>query len=286
MVNYGSKVTVFDNLSSGEVANLKEINDRIIFIKDDVQNFDALKRIIKDQEYIFHLAANASVPASVRDPTNDFMTNALGTFNVLRAMLETNSDAKMVFTSTAGVYGNPAVIPTPESCPPNPLSPYGVSKLTGETYARLFFETYSLRTVSLRYFNVYGPGQPRYVLYDFLKKLRSDPNRLEILGTGNQVRDFIYVSDAIDATMLVLQKGDLGKVYNVGTGKGTKILDFAKKLIKKLKLKTEIVFTGTSWKGDADTFIAIIDRIQGLGFRQKIGIDEGLDNVIEWFSAT
>lgn len=276
LANDCSSVTVFDNLSAGTLDNLNEHT----FIKGDLRDEAAVMKAVAGMDIIFHFGANASVPVSVDNPRYDFETNALGTFNMLNAALK-HDVKKVVYASTAAVYGEPEHIPVPESHPLLPVSPYGASKLAGERTGFAFKKTYGLDFASVRIFNTYGPRQPRYVMYDFIHKLRKNPLLLEVLGTGEQVRDYCYVSDMVDAFMLVAEKGD--GVYNAAGGNPVSIKELAELMVSIISPDARIKYGGKTWKGDINTLYADITRLKKLGFIPKVGFEEGVKNMIRWF---
>lgn len=288
LVENEAKVIVLDNFQSGSHDNLKDISNRIELIKGDVRDYQTIKRLAANCNLIVHYAANASVPASVENPTYDFETNALGTLNILEAVRQSKNDVIIAYASSAALYGEVTETLLKEDLCAKPISPYGISKMCGENYCKLYHKTYGVKTVSLRYFNVYGPRQPRYVMFDFLRKLSNNPNKLEILGSGNQVRDFIYVADAVRATLTAAGiPSAYGGVFNVCTSVGTSVLDIAKNILDLLGLKkTEIMCTGKSWEGDVDTLIGDPSKLVNLGFKPKYSLREGLRELIKWYTTT
>jgi UDP-glucose 4-epimerase len=287
LVNLGATVTVVDNLSAGKRKNLYHILKHINFIKGDLRDVSVVRRAVKGKEYVFHLAANASVPNSIKNLDYDFETNVTGTYNILKTVHLLGNNTKVIYASSAAVYGEPQYTPIDESHPLNPVSPYGASKLCGENYCLTFSRVYDLKIVALRLFNVYGPRQPRYVIYDLLKKLSKNNDTLEVLGTGKEKRDFIYITDAVNAFLLAAEKDDaVGKAINIGTNTLISIKQLASLLLKQLgwEDRTSIEFTGFSWKGDVKTFQADITLAKKiLGFNPTISFGEGLKLEIEWF---
>lgn len=274
----GSKITVFDNLTAGTLDNLKKHDST--FIEGDLRDDAAILKAVEGVDFIFHFGANASVPFSVENPRYDFETNALGTFNLLNASLKSDVK-KIVYASSAAVYGEPEQIPIPESHALQPISPYGASKLAGERIGFAFKETYGLDFASVRIFNTYGPRQPRYVMYDFIHKLRRTPLLLEVLGTGEQVRDYCYVTDMVEAFVLVAEKGN--GVYNAAGGNPISIKELSELMVSIISPGAEIRYGGKTWKGDISTLYADITRLKKLGFTPKLGFKEGVTKMITWF---
>lgn len=217
-------VRVLDNLSSGNVANLSGLGKKLDFVEGDIRNAVACRNACRDIDVVFHLAALVSVPQSVADPIQSDAINSGGTLNLLIAARDQRVK-RFVFSSSAAVYGDTDVIPTDESVLPNPLSPYGVQKLTGESYTRLFANLYNIETICLRYFNVYGPGQSPHSAYAaavprFLTALLSG-RTLSVYGDGEQTRDFCAVGDVVAANLLAAttsRQEVIGRVVNIACG--------------------------------------------------------------------
>ena len=241
-------LTIYDNISSGLMKNVKDV-PKANFIKGDILDLKTLCSLPKS-DLIYHLAAQVVVGYSMENPLVDFETNAKGTLCVLEKARK--DDAKVVFASSAAVYGNPAVFPTPESYGFHPFSCYGLSKVVGEEYCQMYREQYGLDIVITRFANVYGL-RCHGVIHDFLDKLSNNPNKLEIIGTGEQCRDFVHVSDVVAALVKVGSEDYVnGEVYNLGLGKTTSIIELAKQILTILELqnKTVVTTTGVSWQGD------------------------------------
>lgn len=179
--------------------------------------------------------------------------------------------------------GETNVLPTPENCTLAPISNYGAEKAAGESYCSSYSHLYGMKTASLRYFNIYGPRSRKGMMFDFLKKLQKGPVELEILGAGEQKKDYLYVEDALDATLIAASKGELrGEAYNVGSGESYTVKEIAQKLFRILGVDPKVRCTGgLSWRGDVQRTHADISRLKVLGFQQKVGIDEGLGEVGE-----
>lgn len=287
LVELGADVSVVDNLRTGTRENLAAVSGGIYLVEADVRDREAIELLVNEvaPSVLFHLAANPSVPVSVQDPVYDYETNAGGAFNVLNAARLTGSCEQAVVLSSGAVYGEPRSVPIRESDSVQPISPYGASKLHAEITASMFHRVYRLDTVTARLFNVYGPRMGRFVVRDLLHKLKDNPVRLEVLGSGTQVREFTYVSDAVDGILLLAAQGEPGEPYNLSSGDPVTILDLAGRLLAALGLeeRTELVCTGESWVGDAQRWEVCCQRIQSLGFATSVGLDEGLRRTIKWF---
>jgi len=230
---------------------------------------------------IYHLAAQVVVPYSMENPIEDFETNARGTLNVLEKARK--DDARVVFTSSAAVYGNTTQLPTPESYGFNPASCYGLSKVVGEQYCNMYSKQYGLNITILRLANVYGP-RCHGVIEDFLDKISRNPEKLEIIGSGLQSRDFVHVSDVVDALILsATSEAAVGETFNIGFGKTTKIIDLAKMMLKILGLsdKTVITTTNVPWAGDINTIWFDISKVEKvLKWQPKISLKNNLKELI------
>jgi UDP-glucose 4-epimerase len=283
LLEQGAKVTAFDNLYSGKIEFIKDLieDDKFNFVQEDIRDTAALEKATKNSEVIFHLAAQTSVPFSMENPKEDSEINVIGTLNVLEAARK--AGARVVFASSAAVYGNPEKKPTPETYPTHPIAFYGLSKLLGENCCRFYQEIYGLEVVILRIFNVYGPNC-HGVIYDFLNKLQKTPDKLEVLGTGRQARDFIYISDMVDFLLkAATSPAAVGEVFNVGTGTTTSVSELAKMIIEILGLKdVEIYFTGgQAWEGDMNITLADNNKaVNELKWRPQVSLKDGLKKLI------
>ncbi len=270
-----SNLTIYDNLSSGKMENVKPLPNAH-FIKGDILD---LKKLLSQEksDLIFHLAAQVVVPYSMENPIEDFETNARGTLNVLEKARK--DDARIVFASSAAVYGNTTKLPTPESYGFSPDSCYGLSKVVGEQYCNMYSKQYGLDVTILRFANVYGP-RCHGVIEDFLDKISRNPAKLEIIGSGLQSRDFVHISDVVDALILSATSDvALGETFNIGFGKTTKIIDLAKMILKILGLsdKTVITTTNVPWHGDIKTIWFDISKVKKvLKWWPKISLEDSL----------
>ncbi len=272
-------VTLYDNLSSGKMENVKDV-PKAKFTRGDILDLKKLCNLEKS-DVIFHLAAQVVVPYSMENPTEDFETNARGTLNVLEKARK--DDSRLVFASSAAVYGNPTQLPTRESYGFHPFSCYGLSKVVGEEYCQIYASQYGLDITILRFANVYG-SRCHGVINDFLDKLERNPNKLEIIGTGQQARDFVNVADVVNAIILAASRENaIGQTYNIGFGKTTKIIDLANMIlgILNLKGKTVVTTTGVSWQGDIDTiWFDICKTKKELKWTPKITLEDHLRKLV------
>lgn len=218
LIEQGNDVVVIDNLSTG---NLKNLNPKANFFKEDVCDFEKISPIFNGVDYVFHLAAIPRVPLSIEDPVNTSKVNVLGTVNVFKAAVDSKVK-RVVFASSSSIYGAQEKLPLVENMSPNPLSPYGLQKLIGEQYAKMFVSLFKIQIVCLRYFNVYGPridfnSDYSLVLGKFLK-LKSQNKPLTIYGDGEQTRGFCFVEDVVDANIKASESSKIkgGEVINIG----------------------------------------------------------------------
>ena len=248
------------------------------FIQGDVLDFERLRASVVKPDGIFHLAAQTKVPDSTRDPSYDFQVNARGTFNLLSCAAE----ATFVYASTSTVYGT-APTPTTEEHTMRPVSFYGASKAAGELYCSAFNGIFGLPTISLRLYNVYGPGNAKGVMYDLIKKLQMDRSHLEILGNGLQKKDYVYIDDVIDAFLLAYSKGAPGEAYNIGGGTAITVNEIARLICQMMDLHPGISYTGgKSWEGDIESTQADISHFASFGWRPRIDIETGLQHLYNW----
>ncbi len=274
-------VIVIDNLYTGIRENVPPAAK---FVQADIRDYEAIAELISNADYVFHEAAQVSVVESVRDPVFTEEVNVIGTLNILRALLD--GHGKLIFASSAAVYGDNPNLPLRETERPRPLSPYGVTKATAEEYLRVYHELYGLPVVALRYFNVFGPRQSanQYagVISVFINRaLKNEP--LVIFGDGKQTRDFIYVKDVVKANLLVAESRRAnGGVFNVATGRQTSILELAMKILEITGANTSILFDKPR-PGDIRHSLADISEIKKLGFEPEWSLEEGLKKTVEWY---
>jgi len=228
------KVTIVDNLSTGKLSNIESFRDQVDFVEGDIRDYPLMRKVCRDIDVIFHEAAVASVTQSVEDPVTTDSINIGGTVTVLTAAKD-NRVKKVIFASSAAVYGDDPELPKNESMTPKPLSPYAFHKLAGEYYLRLFNELFGLKGVALRYFNVFGPRQDPSSPYSgvisiFLDRFKRKQN-YTIYGDGQQSRDFIFVEDVVRVNLAAATTDfDNVPIINVACNKSNNLLDLVSAL--------------------------------------------------------
>lgn len=287
LLSEGCEVTVLDNLSTGRLSNLNQIKEHITFYKADIRDRETLEKAARDCDVIFHQAAVVSVPRTVDNPVDSAMVNEMGTLFVLEAARK-NDVKRVVLASSSAVYGDDPVLPKHENMNPKPQSPYAVQKLSGEFYARLYLDLYSLKTVSLRYFNVYGPRQDPSSHYSgvisiFMNRACSKEAPV-IYGDGNQYRDFVFVKDVVRFNLLAANTDKAsGKTFNVGTGRFVRINRLWERISQlagfNIEPKYEPPRTGDIMKSVADIDYAG----KTLGFKPEYSFEKGLEETFEYY---
>ena len=289
LVGRGDAVRGFDNFETGKRENLSGLERKIEFREIDLLDSDRVAEMCQGADYVLHQAALASVPRSVSDPLKSHRSNIDGTLNLLIAARDAKVK-RVVYAASSAAYGDTPTLPKRESMPPNPISPYAVQKLTGEFYLSSFYSVYGLETVSLRYFNIFGPRQDptsQYsgVLARFISQmLTGEP--CTIYGDGEQSRDFTYVENAVNANLLACAAPPekvCGKVFNVATGIRYSLNETFRMLSK---------ITGYSQKpryeqaraGDVKHSLADISLAeQAFGYKPTVNFEDGLRRTVEWY---
>jgi UDP-glucose 4-epimerase len=272
-------VRVLDSLSSGR---RDRVPDGVTLVEGDLRNDDAVARATDGIDLVFHEAALVSVERSVEDPVESHAVNVDGTLALLERVRA--EDARVVLASSAAIYGHPEYTPVDEDHPAEPSSPYGLEKATADEYARLYHELYDIETVSLRYFNVYGPrqvgGDYSAVISIFLEQARAG-EPITIDGDGTQTRDFVHVSDVVRANLLAATTDAVGESFNVGTGSSVTIRELAETIREVVGSDSEIVH-GEPRPGDIEHSRASISKIRTeLGYEPTVNLEEGLSRLAE-----
>jgi len=287
----GARVRVIDDLSTGHLENIAEIGGDIDFIRANLNDADALRRALADVELVFHEAAIPSVPRSVEQPRATHEACVEATFALLLAARAAGV-RRVVYAASSSAYGDQPTLPKVEMMAPDPLSPYAVAKLVGEYYCQVFTRAYGLETVSLRYFNVFGPRQDPSSPYSgvisrFVSALLSDEPPV-IYGDGEQSRDFTYVSNAVAANLRAAETtSGIGQIINVANGERVtlnQLLETLKRLTGRMDAQAEYRAPRV---GDVRHSLADITRARELlGYEPQVGLEEGLKKTIEWWQGS
>lgn len=282
-----NEVVVYDDLSAGRESNLSGFDRKIDFVRGDVRDSDALGEAVRGVNVAFHCAARVSVTESVEDPLGTSKVNIGGTLRLLWESKKAGVE-RVVFPSSAAVYGSSPEIPKREDMQPDADSPYAASKIVGEQYCRLFTKVYDLPTVILRCFNVYGPRQDisspyASVIPRFVTAIAKGESP-QVFGDGKQTRDFIYVEDVVDAfTLAATATGAEGETFNVASGEGTSVLELLERVSGIVGGTTEPEFLAER-PGDVKHSLADVSRAGSkIGFAPRVGIEEGLRRTADYF---
>lgn len=281
----GAEVHVIDNLRSGFLTNI-EMFPGIVFYKGSITDRDLVFKVMNGTDYVHHLAAFISVPESIERPDECYDININGLINVLDASKEFGVK-KVIFSSSAAVYGANPESPKRITTIAEPKTPYGLTKLEGEEHLKSFYQLHNLGTVSLRYFNVFGPRQDPKSQYAaaipifIYRALKNEP--IIIYGDGSQTRDFIFVKDVVEANIVAATEPNVNGVFNIGSGVAISIKDIAKIIIKETGSKSEIVYEDERPGDIKHSLASISETEQALNFSPKYEIKTGLKKTIEYF---
>ena len=285
----GDEVRGIDNHLTGKPANLAGLEGVIDFREADLRDPAAMRAACEGVDYILHLGALPSVPLSVKDPEPSHRCNVDGTFHVLEGARAAGVK-RIIYAASSSAYGDQPVLPSKESMQPMPISPYAVQKLTGEYYMSSYYQVYGLETVSLRYFNVFGPRQAADspysgVLAKFILQML-EGTRPTIFGNGEQSRDFTYIDNGVSANLLACAAQApqvAGKVFNVACGSQHTLKEIYRLLGKLIGYELPPLYapsrTGDILKSEADISAAA----EAFGYRPLIGVKEGLERTVEWY---
>jgi UDP-glucose 4-epimerase len=287
LLRNGYLVTAIDDLSTGQSENLAPLmeNKDFDFIKGSLLDSKLLKEIFRGNHYVIHEAAIPSVQRSIENPVATNEANVTGTLNVLMAAKDMSIE-KVVMASSSSIYGDTPIMPKEEGMAPNPKSPYAVSKLTCEQYCRIFTEVYGLRTICLRYFNVFGPHQNPHsdyaaVIPKFMDAIAND-RPITIFGDGTQTRDFTYVQNVVKANILAMESNVVGN-FNIACGCRISLNDLANTMMSLMGKKVEIQYSAPR-AGDVKHSLADITRAKTLlGYEPEFDLRYGLTETIKWF---
>ncbi|MFN2530477.1 MAG: SDR family oxidoreductase [Pyrinomonadaceae bacterium] len=287
----GGRVRILDDLSTGHRENIDEISGDIDFVKGSVADEQVLTKVLEDVEIVFHEAAIPSVPRSVEHPRQSHVASVDGTFALLLAARD-RKVRRLIYAASSSAYGDQPKLPKSEDMLPDPLSPYAVAKLVGEYYCQVFSRVYSLETISLRYFNVFGPRQDPGSQYSgvvsrFISCLLSDETPL-IYGDGEQSRDFTYIDNVVNANLKAANSTNgVGRVINIANGQRVTLNQLLDEL-KQLTGKHEVTAKYQPPRvGDVRHSLAQIAQARELlGYEPQVGLREGLQKTIEWWETS
>ncbi len=275
-----TNVTILDNYSSTTREN---VPDSVTVVRDDILSKRA-RELVAQNDIVIHTAAQINVSRSMDDPLFDLNNNVFGTLNLLEAARSSNANNKFIYFSSAAVYGNPEYLPIDEAHPQDPLSPYGVSKLSGEKYCTMYHKAFGVPTVCIRPFNIYSPRQDPSnpysgVISKFMERVKTKQSPI-IFGDGAQTRDFVSVHDIVDMVLLAIgSKKAEGEVFNVGTGIATTITELAQVIIDIYGADVDIEFTD-DMPGDIKHSSSDISKARSIGFEPKVKLHDGLKDFV------
>lgn len=267
------KVIVIDDLSSGRADYVNP--DAELHIADLAK--DDIVDIIRGADEVWHIAANPDVRVGAENPEEIYRNNVLATYRLLEAMRKAGVN-RIIFTSTSTVYGEAKQIPTPEDYPTHPISIYGASKLACEALIESYCHTFDMQSWIYRFANVIGRRSTHGVIYDFIMKLKSNPNELVILGDGEQNKSYIYIDDCIDAMFAGLKAEDRVNVFNIGSEDQIKVRRIAEIVCEEMNLNPTFRFTGgrRGWKGDVPIMLLSIEKLKKMGWKPKYSSEEAV----------
>jgi UDP-glucose 4-epimerase len=287
----GWQVTGIDNLSTGQMRFLDAANqdDRFTLIRADLYDQpEVLEPAMAGVDTVFHLAANADVRFGPEHTRRDLEQNTIVTYNVLEAM-RLAGVPNIAFSSTGSVYGEPEVHPTPEDAPfPVQTSLYGASKLAGEGLIQAYCEAFEMRGWVFRFVSLLGERYTHGHVFDFMRKLKADPTRMEVLGNGKQRKSYLYVGDCIDAMFCALANAQGSvNVFNLGTDEYCAVDDSIGWITRELGVEPELVYTGgeRGWVGDSPFIYLDTSAIRALGWEPKLSIEQGIVATSRWLGA-
>ncbi|MFW9912733.1 MAG: NAD-dependent epimerase/dehydratase family protein [Candidatus Thorarchaeota archaeon] len=287
-----NEVVVLDDLSTGVMNNLRQHEEdvKFLFVKGSITSDDDVSKVMNGIDLVYHFAAQPDVRLSTAQPLLDFHINVQGSLLLLEAM-RLNDITKIIFASSGGtVYGDSEILPTPESAQLRPISNYGAAKCAVEMYLSSYSALYGFDSVSLRLANIIGPRLTHGVIFDFYEKLKENPNRLEVLGTGLQEKSYLYVTDAINATIALAENMASGyTAVNVGSGERLRVKDIAQLVVEELTGNdVEIRFTGSErgWAGDVLLTDLDVGLLREAGWKQEISLRQGVKLYLDWLAET
>ena len=291
LVEWGNHILIIDNLSSSSIEFIEPLiqTNKVSFYKGDIRNKEFLLATLKEIDLLIHLAADPNVKKSVPFPVESYEINVTGTLNLLETMRK-NNIPQISFASSGGtLYGQVTRFPVTEETMLHPISPYGASKAAGEMYISAYSASYGFKAVSLRYANIFGPRSNHGVTYDFFHKLKKNPKHLEILGDGKQQKDYLFISDCVEASLICTEslttQKDSFDCYNIGAEDWHTVDELANCVIEAMHLSgVTFSYTGGSqgWVGDVPKMILDVSKLKSLGWSPKVSFKEGITRYVQW----
>jgi UDP-glucose 4-epimerase len=295
LLETGTDVVGWDNFSTGQEEFLREAQEKksFRFVRGDNLDLAALTRAMAGCDFVFHLAANADVRFGLEHPEKDLQQNTIATFNVLEAM-RANGVARIAFSSTGSVYGETELIPTPENAPfPVQTSLYAASKVAGEALIQAYCEGYRFEGYIFRFVSILGERYTHGHVFDFYKQLLAHPERLKVLGNGNQRKSYLYINDCIRAILHVINEETALRakhrceVYNLGAAEYCTVRDSISWICERLGLEPEMEFTGgeRGWVGDNPFIFLETKKVRETGWQNELTIREAVLKTLDWLRA-
>ena len=264
--------------------DLHESQESVRWVEADVRDPGVLDDLLDEGTTLFHFAGHTSVAGSVKDPLLDFDCNVQAFLEVLESVR--HSGAQLLFPSSPAVFASGQPLPLKETANKKPTSPYGAAKLACEGYAQCYHACYAVDVRIARIFNVYGPGMTRFAIHDFWYKVRQDPLKMEILGDGEQIRDYLYIDDAVEALIAITEHGEPGQDYNVASGVPVNTVGLARQIATLMgSPDIKITTLGRSFPGDIPRWYADVSKLRKLIPRKPLGLQTGLIRTIDGLNA-
>jgi UDP-glucose 4-epimerase len=285
LVDRKAEVIIYDNLSTGNLFYLERKREQVQFVKGDILETARLARAMEGVDFVFHLAANADVRRGIENTHIDLQQNVIGTHSVLEAM-KAQAVKAIAFSSSATVYGEPEVFPTPENIGVMQTSVYGASKLAGEAYIQAYCEYYEMRSYIFRFVSWIGERYSHGVIYDFVKKLQQNPEEMEILGDGSQKKSYLYVKDGVAGIFHAIKSFQEPKnVFNLGHHGYLPVTELADIIVDEMKLKNvKYRYTGgiRGWIGDSPLVSLDTAKLNQHGWTPNVSIEEGIRRTVRY----
>jgi len=286
LLSRGARVIIYDNFSTGRPEYVpSNTTDRLKVVKADVLDNASLQAAMRGCDFVFHMQANADVRGGMSNPRVDLEQNTFATWNVLDAA-RLNGVRGIAFASSAAVYGEPDVFPTPETYAPIQTSLYGASKYAGEAMIQAYSEYFNIRSYSFRFVSWMGERYSHGIVFDVIKKLQKDPKRLPLLGDGTQKKSYLYVKDGIDGILLGIEKSaSIKNIYNLGHDDFITVVEVARVILDEMKLVgVPLEFAGgkRGWLGDSPLVHLDTSKMKSLGWRPQVSVEESIRRTVRF----